>query len=741
MATLPIELLETKLLSPARSRALIPRTDLVERLRAAKGASVITILAAPGFGKTTLLTEWLASDDRSFAWISLDDRDNDPVVFLTYIAVALNKISPIDVGVFEALAAAIPSIEGRVIPRLSAAAAAMDSPIVLVLDDLHTLTEPRCLDALATLLLRLPDTVQVAIAGRGEPALPLPRMRAQGTVLDIGQDDLAFNAAEARRQLHEAGTDLSDGEVSDLLDSTEGWPAGLYFAALSMSSKSRPGSASSFGGDGPFVGDYIRTEFLNQLSPRITSFLVRTSALDEMNGAICDAILEERGSGAILESLSRQNLLVIPRDRQGEWYRYHHLLRDLLKAELERQEPGLLHELRRRAAHWHEANGSNELALDYAQSANDADHAARLFYRVALDSYRHGRLAAVSRWLEWFNERGVLKDHPVIALMGAWIHTLTGQAEMAMAFSAFAEGRLGDELLWDGITPASAWASQLAAVWCREGVDKMKRDAGRSYDLTPEASSQRAPAILFRGVADLLHGNDEAAEADFVDTIEVGLRTDSPHAVIVALAEKAILAIRRGSWDESEELSNRALSCIEEHHLGEYPTSALAYAASAHALFHQRGHDAARESLIRTQRLRPRLTYSMPWAAVQVRLELGRVYLAMADPAGARTVLREAESIFRHRSDLGVLRTQLDEFKLVAQGAPIAAPGVSTLTSAELRLLPYLSTHLTFPEVGDRLYVSRHTVKSQAISIYRKLGVSSRGEAVQQAAKLGLLEP
>ena len=131
----------------------------------------------------------------------------------------------------------------------------------------------------------------------------------------------------------------------------------------------------------------------------------------------------------------------------------------------------------------------------------------------------------------------------------------------------------------------------------------------------------------------------------------------------------------------------------------------------------------------------------MPWAAVQVRLELGRVYLAMADPAGARTVLREAESIFRHRSDLGVLRTQLDEFRLVAQGAPIAAPGVSTLTSAELRLLPYLSTHLTFPEVGDRLYVSRHTVKSQAISIYRKLGVSSRGEAVQQAAKLGLLEP
>ena len=126
MATLPIELLETKLLSPARSRALIPRTDLVERLRAANGASVITILAAPGFGKTTLLTEWLASDDRPFAWISLDDRDNDPVVFLTYIAVALNKISPIDVSVFEALAAAIPSIEGRVIPRLSAAAAAMD---------------------------------------------------------------------------------------------------------------------------------------------------------------------------------------------------------------------------------------------------------------------------------------------------------------------------------------------------------------------------------------------------------------------------------------------------------------------------------------------------------------------------------------------------------------------------------------------------------------------------------------
>ena len=740
MAALPVELLEGKLLSPAQSRAPVPRTDLIRRLEGAEDAKVITILAPPGFGKTTLLTQWLAADPRPFAWISVDERDNDPVVFLTYIAVALNQVSPIDGGVFDALATASPSIEGQVIPRLSNAVSKIDAPVVLVLDDLHSLTEPRCLDALSTLILRLTGSVQVAIAGRAEPDLPLPRMRVDGTVLDIGPQDLVFDASEAKLQLHDAGVDLPDSQIEALLESTEGWPAGLYMAALSMRAKSKPSSPSSFAGDDPFVSDYLRAEFLDGLPPLTTSFLVQTSVLEEMSGALCDAILERTGSAAVLQSLSRQNLLVIPQDRHGERYRYHHLFRDLLLTELQRQEPGLEDRLRRRAAAWHEAEGHLEHALEYAQASNDGDHAADLFSRVALSAYRSGRLTTVSRWLKWFDERNLFERYPTVALMGAWLYTLTGRVENALNLSALAKRIVGDEPLADGITPAAAWAAQLEALMCRKGIATMMSDAELAFSVTPEASSQRATALLIRGMARLLAGDEEAAETDLVDASDIGRRMDALHAVVVALAERAVLAIRHGDWDMADALVAEALSCIQQHGLEDYPTSALAYAASAHVAFHRRGDAAARDSLVRAQRLRSDLTHSVPWLAVQVRVELGRAYLAMADPAGSRTVIREAEAIFRHRPDLGTLRVHLDELKSMVQNAPATPPGISTLTAAELRLLPLLATHLSFPEIGERLFVSRHTVKSQAISIYRKLGVSSRSDAVGRAAELGLLE-
>jgi LuxR family maltose regulon positive regulatory protein len=408
--------------------------------------------------------------------------------------------------------------------------------------------------------------------------------------------------------------------------------------------------------------------------------------------------------------------------------------------ELRKLEPDLVNELRSRAAHWYEAEGHHDVALDLAQAADDADHAARLFKHVAIRAFRDGRLASAMRWLAWFDEHNYLHEYPLVALAGAWLRTLTGEAEGALALSTYADGQLGDELLADEITTATAWAAQLRALWCRDGVETMRRDAESAFDMTPEASSQRAPALLFCGMAKLLQGDDEAADADFVETIEIGSRTGSSHAVVIGFAERAGISIKRGDWKIADELSQQALSCIGEHHLEEYPTSALAYVMAAHATFHQRGDEAARDSLIRAQRLRVQLTYSVPWLAVQTRLESARTYLAMADPAGARAVVREAEMIFRRCPDLGVLRTQLEELKRLARDAPTAAPGISTLTSAELRLLPLLATHLTFPEMGDRLFVSRHTVKSQAISIYRKLEVSSRSEAVQQAGDLGLLE-
>ena len=740
--SLPIELYEAKLRSPLNTSAQVQRNRLLGRLSAAatERATVVAVFAAPGFGKTTLLTQWVESDGRPVAWLSLDERDNDPVVLLTYIAIALAQLGPMDPSVFESLRSSTPAIDAVVVPRLIKAVNEIGTPLILVLDDIQAIREQACLDVLATMVLRLPPWVQIAIAGRTEPALPLPRLRAQGLVVDIEARDLAFEEEEARELLQGIGTEPRPTEIADLVRRTEGWPVGIYLAALSMRAGRIPWASRPIHGDDRYVGDYLRSEFLDHLPARTRTFLTQTAAVREMCGDLCDYILESQGSSRALADLARKNLLVTPQDRRHRWYRYHQLFRELLIAELEREEPGRLRHLQSRAAHWYAKNGEPEVALGYAQAADDPDHAAHLFSTVAIDAYRSGLLSTVLRWLAWFLERDLQKEYPLVALAGAWLMTLTGEAENAGLLASASEERMTDERLPDGVTPGQAWSAQLKALWCRDGVERMNQDADLALSLTPEFSSQRSAALFLAGVAKHLSGDRDAAEDLLADALEIGRRIRATPAVVLAFAERAILAMEDGDRDAAWNSVEEARALIHEQQLEEYPTNALLYAVSAHVMAHRFGPESTGEDLVRTQRLRPQLTYAIPWLSVQARLELARAYLQLADPAGARTVLREAEVIFRHRPNLGILRNQFDSLSTRVREAPSSAPGLSTLTSAELRLLPLLATHLSFPELGTRLFVSRHTVKSQAISIYRKLGVSSRSEAVQKAGDLGLLE-
>jgi len=270
----------------------------------------------------------------------------------------------------------------------------------------------------------------------------------------------------------------------------------------------------------------------------------------------------------------------------------------------------------------------------------------------------------------------------------------------------------------------------------------MADDVRLTLELTPKASPQRCSALLLSGMANLLAGDDGAADADFAAAVEVDQQIGAAdvESLIVALAERSLLAAARRDWQAAETFARQARSHVQKHHLDDYPTSAIVYAASARAALHRGDPIAARSDLVRIQRLRPHLTYAIPWFAVQIRLQVAQAYLALADPAGARTVLWEIDTIFRRRPDLGVLRRQVDELKTRVADVPVTAPGMSTLTSAELRILPFLSTYLTFAEIGERLFLSRNTIKSQAISVYRKLGVSSRGAAITRSQQLHLLE-
>lgn len=324
------ELLESKLLPPRRRSGGVPRASLIARVEDPDAAPVVSVAAGPGWGKTTLLAQWGARSRRPFAWVGVDENDNDPIVLLTYVAAALDRVAPLDARVFEALAAPGSSLEATVVPRLGGALAAMDGPFVLVLDDLHLLDNPACLDAIAALTRHVPVGSQLALSARGTPALPLGALRARGLVLEIGPQDLRLDAADARQLLVAAGVDLPDERVAQLTEDTEGWSAGLYLAALSIrASGLDTAGLGAFSGRDRLVSDYLQAELLAHVSPAELGFLTRTAVLDRMTGPLCDAVLETSGSAAILESMAASNLFLVPLDGGRESYRYHYLFGSL----------------------------------------------------------------------------------------------------------------------------------------------------------------------------------------------------------------------------------------------------------------------------------------------------------------------------------------------------------------------------------------------------------------------------
>ena len=386
----PADLVTSKLLPPLARRGMI-RRPVLDRLAGGDPRRIISVAAPPGYGKTTLLAQWAELSGTAFAWVSVDERDNDPKILLSYVAQALDAVQPVGRRVFDALASAASSVPGSVVPRLGAAFASMTVPVVLVLDDVHLLANREGRDALSILAEHVPPGSRLVLAGRAAPPLRVARLRAEGRLLEVGPADLALTRPEAAALLRDAGLALGQGEVAALHQRTEGWPAGLYLAAQHLAAQHlREGgslgtAAVSFGGDDPRVSEYIKAEFLATISRRHREFLARTAMLEQLSGPLCEAVLELPGAAAILAELARSNLLLVPLDRRGVWYRYHHLFRDMLLAELERAEPGLLPVLRRRAAAWCLANGRPADALEYSIAAGDVDAVARPGARLAAE--------------------------------------------------------------------------------------------------------------------------------------------------------------------------------------------------------------------------------------------------------------------------------------------------------------------------------------------------------------------
>jgi LuxR family transcriptional regulator, maltose regulon positive regulatory protein len=428
----------------------------------------------------------------------------------------------------------------------------------------------------------------------------------------------------------------------------------------------------------------------------------------------------------------------VPLDRRRRWYRYHQLLRELLLAELERREPELIPQLHTRAAAWYEANDQPEAAIDHAKAAGDPDQVARLVSEAAPRAYASGRRDTAIWWYDWFEDQGLMERYPVIAIQGAMRHMLLGQPAGTERWTAAAERSAASVGPEDrGIV--EVLLAVLHASLCRDGIERMRADARFARERVEPGNTLGGPALHLEGASYLLAGDLDRADGLLARSVAVATEDREMNAASYAQAQRSLVAIRREDWDAAGRFAEQALTVVRDGHLGDYVSSPLVYAVAARTALHRGDVAGAKAQLARAAPLRPLLSYILPTYAVQALLELAHAYFALNDVAGARAALRQAGDVLRLRPDLGTLPAQVQELRSRLDRVPAAVPGSSSLTTAELRLLPLLATHLSFTEIGQRLFLSKHTIKTQAISIYRKLGASSRSEAVQRVQEVGLL--
>lgn len=724
---------ESKLRPPSLRPGIVKKTALINRLRRTPSARTVTLTAPAGYGKTTLLAQWAAAETRPVAWISLDARDNDPIVFLTHVFAAVDRIDPLDPRPITSLRASTKSTWAAAARRCLRAIASCGRPYLLVLDGADAVRSHETHQLLSALVDQIPPASSVAVAARVLPKLRLAALRAHGDLEEIGVVDLAFTGREAQLLVQAANPDLTAAETAELVETCDGWPAALYLASLSFrNAPPTSGASTGFTGDDRYLADYLRAEYLSRLHPRELRFLRRTSILAGLSEPLCNAVLQQEGSGAELEKIARANLFLVPLPRGRGWFRFHRLFRDLLLRELAQEEPDLIPTLHRRAADWYEAHGELEPALEHADAAADLARVAAIISALAFPLSNHGRTATLEQWLERFDMANV-ERYPDLAAHGSRIHALRGRAAEAERWLEAAERGVKSR-------DAAALRPKLAVVsaaLCRRGARQMLLEANAGLSRLRRGNGWYPTALLVRGFAAMLLNADEKADSVLRDAALEAAALGSSEMRMIATGERSLIARRRGDDREADELSAEASAIARLSDLEDYPTFAIALAASAHTSL-RHGRWAEARELLATADIRKRwLTEALPWLAVEVRLELTRSYLTLRDFDAARALTVEVDAILELRPDLGVLverarelRANIGALSVIEENARLG------LTPAELRLVPLLGTHLSFREIAEQLNVSRNTVKTQAISIYRKLGVSGRSDAIAAATRL-----
>jgi len=733
--------LDAKLQRPPTRAEWVDRARLLDLLDTAVERPMVLVAAPVGFGKTTLVTQWLARSGgpRVAAWISLDSRDNDPVRLWTHVAMALERVGcrpKDDVDTF--MAAHDDEVIAGVLPQLLEAMSDLEEDLVIVLDDFHLLQDVACHTQVEFLIEHLPPRTHLMILTRADPGLRVAWLRATGRLSEVRAADLVFTAEEASSLLAVERVRLSHGAVEDLVQRTEGWPAGLYLATLSMAGRSDPDEFVREVSDGNrFIGDYLTEEVLAGHRDEVREFIHTMSILDRFSASLADFMTGSSSSAALLHELERTNLFLVPLDEKRRWFRFHHLFASAARSELELEEPERVPALHAAAAQWFRDHGHVDEAVLHSLASGSTSDAAQLVQVNWFDCVCSGRSATVVGWLESLG-RSYHDSDPATRVAAAWMAAMSGD-QAALADHLTALERVEDlGPLPDGTRTVESSIAMIQGVFGYGGPIEMTRGAQRALELeTDGRSPYYSVAHMARGHAAYVAGDLDLA----ISLLAKAAHNDAAPPIIrtLALACLSLAEAESGHRELSRELAEEAMQVVDAVGLRGTPQASLAFTALGLAQAAAGEMTAAAATIEKGLMLRRRNPAQGPWGALHHLLAGSRVALEVGERGAAVKLAEEASvRMDRHYEGMEGMRERL---RLVQEAIKASGPSAATseaqerepLTERELEVLRLLHSSLSLTEIAGELFISPNTVKTHAKAVYRKLGVSSRIEAVRAA--------
>jgi len=738
-------LIATKLHIPTPRLGLVTRPTLLNCLSDGLKCKLTLVSAPSGYGKTTLLAEWLSERGKDYptAWVSLEKGDNDPIRFLSYMITAFQNIQE---GLGQDTGAMMQGTQNptddSILSVLVNELSIVSQDFLLVLEDYHVIELREIHQLMVFLLEHLPSKMHMVIITRSDPPFPLARLRARGDLSEIRAKDLRFSYEDAKAFLNNmVGVQVSDVDIQILLDRTEGWITGLQLAALSIQGKNDASEMiASFGGGHEYIVDYLIEEVLELQPDSLKTFLMQTSVLSRMNGSLCDALTGQSDGETILERLEKSNLFVNALGGEQRWYRYHQLFADVMNNRLQRFFPDQISELHLRAAKWFERNALHSEAIDHALAAKEYSFAAEVVESQAQDLLHKGSLSTLLGWLNQFPPE-IVKRRSKLGIDSAWVYLLIGKLDQIEGHLTSAEKYLDD------LHDQNELRGQIAAIRAyaaaqRGNPDQAIEQAHNSLEILPkEDLSIRCVVAFVLGGVYYMKKDFENALSAMQEASQFGEQAGNIHLAVAALNAVAELLKQQENLGEAEKILYQAM------HLGSGPSGKpLPITAGVHINFAelrlaQKDFESARQYAQTGLDMAEKLVNAE--GQILCYLTLAQVAHFEGKPVEAQNILEKAKRLAANAQLPPGREEQISACENLLLTTPASGTGrqsslIDLLSERELEVLQLFAIGLSNQEIAERLIISLGTVKAHSSNIYRKLDVRNRAQAVIAAREMNL---